>query len=242
MDVAAGNGYLQYPVGGGFRFFETGTASPAGVTFDNALTRSSTVTVPLAVWFRSLTTTIGTAGVKPDVLGLRAIDAASNLSNPEIVNLPPLNIANGSTISGTSTTNGITSQVLTISPNPNCAGGTTTANPGTATLTYTVQALNQTTATPFSQVCFYFRSPTGAQGGASGVGGAATGDLIQIGCTTAVLTTTPNATDKFFTYSTTWTPPVALGGTAPQVYAVGITSATDAIISAPVVLTINVLP
>jgi predicted small lipoprotein YifL len=239
MDVAAGNGYLQYPVG--FRFFEAGTASPAGVTFDNALTRSSTVTVPLAVWFRSLTTTIGTAGVKPDVLGLRAIDAASNLSNPEIVNLPPLNIANGTTISGTGA-NGITSQVLTASPTTIWAGGTAAPTPGTTTLTYTVQALTQQTGTPFSQACFYYRAPTGAQGGASGPGGAATGDLVQIGCTSTVLTTTPNATDKFFTYTTTWTPPLALGGTAPQVFAVGVTSATDAIISAPVVVTINVLP
>jgi hypothetical protein len=243
MDVAAGNGYLRYAVGGAiYRFFEAGTAAPVGATFDNALTRSSTITVPLATWFRSLTGALGTAGVKPDSLGLRALDAATNLSLPELVALPPLNIADGSTISNTSATNGVTNITIAAAPNPIWAGGTTTTNPGTTTLTATVRAISLTSTTPFSQYCFYYANPNGTQGGAAGVNNASLGNLVQIGCTSAVATT-GDGTVKDFVYTQTFTPAVALGGNALLIYAVGVTSNTDAIITAmPGSLQVNVLP
>ena len=95
------------------------------------------------------------------------------------------------------------------------------------------------TGNPLSQVCFYWLATTTNQFGS----GAAAGDLVKIGCTGGVGTVGVGPTRRFF-YSFTNTFPAAFGPTPVSfsVYAVGNTSALDAIISAPVTVTINTPP
>jgi len=247
MDVAAGNGYLNYPVAGSlttnYKIFEGGSATPVGVAFDNVLTRSSTASTTLTPFYRSLSNTLGAVvGTKPDVAGIRAIDAAGNLSLSQVVSLPPTNIATGTAFSNTSTVNGITSWAITaMTPNP--VDSLANGNPKTVTITATAQALNLTTASPFGAggtVCFYVASPTGAEGGLAGTNGSATGELIQIGsCQSTEVTTIDGSGNRFLGYTTTWNPPKAFKGLAVNVYAIGNNAAGDGLITAASVLTIN---
>jgi hypothetical protein len=239
MDIAAGNGFLNYPAL--VKFFETGTASPVGTAFDNALTRSSTISTGLTVFYRSLAaaaggTVPGTVGALPDVLGVRAIDVAGNLSVNQPVSLPAANIGTPVAISNTSTTNGITKFAIdSVKPNPVDA---------TKSVTFFVSAtaFSPTAGNPLSQVCFYFASPGGAEGGAADASGAAAGELIKIGCTSAGATTGDGVTTRFFQYSFAWTPPARFYGSSATIRAVGNTSALDALITDAVVVNVNALP
>ena len=230
MDVKAGNGYLQYAAG---KFLETGTASPTGVTFDNALTRSASITVDLTqTFFRSLTTAAGTAGTPPTTIGIRALDAAGNLSAAQPVAIPSANVAAGATIPNTGGT-GITAFTLTI--DSAAVAATHTVNLKT-TLT-PADAVNG--GSPFAQVCYYYAAPTGAEGGFGGTSGANTGDLVKIGCTSSLVVTNGPRT---LSYTMPWTVPAGLASTSLTIYAVGVTSATDALISSGVALTVNAVP
>jgi hypothetical protein len=230
MDVAAGNGTLQFP--SGVKILQAGSASPTGVVFDNALVRSSSITVTLANFYRSLTTAPGTGGALPNNVNIRAIDAAGNLALGNLVALPPANVGTPSTISNTGST-GITAFVFT-------------ADSATVAATHTIMMTSTSTpadavngGTPFQQVCFYFASPTGTEGGAAGVGGGATGELIKIGCSSAVQVT---QSPRTLVYQLPWTVPAGLASTAFNLFAIGNTSGLDAIISAPVGLTVGPVP
>lgn len=223
MDVAAGNGNIDYP--GLFQFFETGSASPAGVTFDNALTRSSTISIALGTFYRSLSNTLGAAGPNPDFLNTRAIDAAGNLSASNAVALPAANIGTPAAISNTSATNGITAFSI---------DSLNHAAPDTAgkTITFSVNAtaFSATSGNPLTQVCLFYQA-TAAN---ASISGAAVGELVKIGCSSAAATTSnPAGTVRFFFYSIPWATTSAFAGTGPvNVYAVGNTANFDAIISA----------
>lgn len=240
MDVAAGNGYLNYP-GVAVRIFEGGSSSPAGVTFDNVLTRTSTSSTIMTPFYRSLGNALNAIGGKPDIAGIRAIDAAGNLSVAQQVSLPPTNITAPSSapFTNTSTVNGITSWGITaMTPNP--VDSLANGNPKPVTLTATAQALNLTTASPFTSVCFYIASPTGTEGGVAGTNGSAAGELIQVGsCIGQEVTTIDGGGNRFLSYTTTWNPPKAFKGLNITVYAIGGNATADGLISAPAVLTIN---
>jgi hypothetical protein len=231
MDVAAGNGYLEFTTPA-VKFIQSGTASPTGVTFDNALTRSAAITVTLSNFYRSMTAAAGTAGTKPINAGIRAVDAANNLSTAQIVALPAANIAAGTTIPNSGAT-GITAFTTTID-------SAAVAATHTVVLTSTSTPADPVNGgTPFAQVCFYFASPTGAEGNAAGFGGGATGELIKIGCTGTVSVT---QSPRLLKYSIPWTLPAALASTSVNVFAVGNNSGGDALISSGVALTVNPVP
>jgi hypothetical protein len=240
MDIAAGNGFLAY---GGVHFFETGTASPTGALFDNALVRTSNISVTLSTFYKSLQAAVGgnvpgTAGVLPSTVGMRAIDAAGNLSTNTPVDLTGVaaNIGTATAISNNSTTNGITTfKIDSIVKNP--------ADAATAVQIFVDEtAFSSTSGNPFTQVCFYYASPSGAEGGAAGPSGAAAGELIKIGCATNAATTGVTPPTRFFQYTFTWTPPSIFYGSSVTIYAVGNTASNDALISDPVVLNVNALP
>jgi hypothetical protein len=244
MDVAAGNGYLDYPTSAGlsaqYHVFEGGTASPVGATFDNVLTRSSTASTVLTPFYRSLGNVLNTTGPKPDVAGIRAIDAAGNLALAQVVALPPTNITAPSSapFTNTSLVNGIQSWAVTAVA-PLVAGvvdSSANGNPVPVTITATAQALNLTTASPFSgggSVCFYVASPTGTEGGVAGLGGSATGELIQIGsCVGTEVTTIDGSGNRFLSYSTTWAAPKAFKTSTATVYAIGNNPSGDGFITA----------
>lgn len=231
MDVAAGNGKLVYTPA---TFFETGTATPTGVTFDNALTRSAATTVTLNTFYRGLTTAAGTAGSSPSTAGIRAIDAAGNLSAAQSVALPASNLSAPGTIPNTGAT-GITAFTLTID---SAAVAATHKVVLTSTLT-PADLVNG--GSPFNQVCFFYAEPSGAENNAAGPDGAATGELIKIGCTSA-LTTVVVGGNRSLVYSFTWTVPAALASTSLNIFMVGNNANLDALISSATALTVNAVP
>jgi len=237
MDVAAGNGFLSYPTSAGlstaFKFVESGTATPTGVTFDNTLVRSSAITLTLNTFYRTLENVLGTIGSAPTVAGVRALDAAGNVSTNQPVALPASNIAAGTAFSNTSTANGITSWAVTANP---AAVDSLKAT----VLTATAQAFNTTSASPFNQVCFYYQAPTGTENGTAGPGGSVAGELVLIGCSTAETTTLVSG-NRFLNYSVSWTPPLSFGNAGnANVFAVGSNGVgQDGLITAPLVVSVN---
>ena len=178
-----------------------------GVAFDNALTRSSKVTVTLATtFFRSLAPATG--GVVPGTVGARADHGrypchrrsgqpfdlvAGYRSDPASLGTPVA-------ISNTSTTNGITNFAIDSAvKNPVAAGAATT-------FFVNAKAFSATSGNPLQTVCFYFAAPNGAEGDAADASGAAAGELVKIGCTSTAPTNGvfPN---RIFMYSFSWSPP-----------------------------------
>ncbi len=238
MDFASVNAVLTYPGLPNPSVQISGTSSAAGVAFDNVLTRASTATVTLANFFRQLGTMDAAGAVagetKPSSIGIRGVDAANNLSAPDVAAFPATNITTGVSLAGTTLGFTITSNAATLSNGTNNTG----TPPRSATLTATVNALNANAGTPFAQVCFYISNPTGAQNGlADKVSQGAAGELFQLGCT-ATTTTILNGTQKQI-LSTMSFDPNALYGTAGNLtlWAIGVTAAGDAsITAAPVVI------
>jgi hypothetical protein len=248
MDFASAQAFLHYgpvglPAGLTGRIIFPATSTAAGVAFDNTLSRTSNLTATLgSQFYRSLNTiaagAIANPIVKPDTVGIRGTDAANNLSAPNAAALPAANIANGTTLAvGTDLTDfTISSDAATIN-----VGGTGT--PKSATLSAVVTATGPTAGTPFNSVCFYIEVPagTGAENGqASKALGAAAGDLVLLNCTPTTITTGP--TPKLITSTFTWTPSAAfapVGGQAYNLYAVGVTTNGDAILTTATAITVN---
>jgi hypothetical protein len=234
MDVKSGSGSLVF-ASPAFQFAEGGTASPAGAAFDNVLTQQSTVGTTLSVFYKSLTNAVGTTAAKPTSVNINVVDVAGNQGTPMSTPLPDANIAALPTNLFNAGPNAITAFAID-STKP--AGPTDVAG---KPFTFYVNATpaSDLTGNPLSQVCFYWLATTTNQFGS----GAAAGDLVKIGCTGGVGTVGVGPTRRFF-YSFTNTFPAAFGPTPVSfsVYAVGNTSALDAIISAPVTVTINTPP
>lgn len=248
MDFASAQAFLHYapaglPAGLTGRIIFPATSTAAGVAFDNTLTRSSNITATLgSQFYRSLNTiaagAIANPIVKPDQIGIRGLDAANNLSAPNTAALPAANIANGTTLAiGTDLTDfTVASDAAAIN-----VGGTGT--PKSANLTAVVTATGPTAGTPFNSVCFYIEVPTGTgaeNGQASKALGAAAGDLVLLNCTPTTITTGP--TPKLITSSFTWTPTAtfaAVGGQAYRIFAVGVTTNGDALLTTPTTVTVN---
>jgi hypothetical protein len=221
MDVNAGAGSLQYP---GFAFFEPGTSSSAGVAFDNVLTRSGTISVALSTFFKGLTPTINTTGSVPTGLNVRAVDAANNVSANTTVAFPAANLGTPGTISN-SGSNGITNAAAFAVPAADTAGQT-------VALSDSLTAVSPTSGSPFGaggQVCFYYAAPTGTPGGTGGPAGVVAGELVKIGCTASPVTV--GTAPRLIAYAISWTIPAAFKGQTLPIYAVGITSGNDALIT-----------
>jgi len=239
MDVAAGNGSLQYTTLG-VKFAEAGTGSPTGVTFDNALTRSSTITVTLNPFYRSLTNAFNTVGEKPEQLVVRALDAAGNLSlgsgvGAQVVALPAANITTGTAFSNSDPSTGISAWTIAANPNPVDSLKTTT-------ITASATAVSATSGSPFTQVCFYEQSTQGAEGGVAGPGGSVSGELFLLSCTGAETTTGVFnvGTGRLLNYSISFTAPVITGGGTITIFAIGNNAGGDGLVTAtPLTLTVN---
>jgi hypothetical protein len=236
MDVKAGYGSLVY-LAPGFRFAESGTASPAGVAFDNVLTQQSTVGATITTFYRSLTTAVGTLGTLPDSLNINVVDAAGNLStSPLQQSLPAVNI--GAAASINTATNIITSIAIdSTKPSP-------ATDISGKPFTFYVNGVPASDAAgnPIQQVCFFWKPTSTNQFGS----GAAANDLVKIGCTPGEGTVGTGTTRRFF-YKFTWTPPASFAPTplSFQVFAVANTSTLDAVVVAPttgVTVTVNTPP
>jgi hypothetical protein len=254
MDLASATGFLSYPISlspaiptSRLRIAYAGPITPsAGVAFDNVLTRSGNVTITLSNFLRALWT-IDNAGVisagngtKPDSVGLRASDAAGNLSPPNEAFLP------GASISGPSSppftnTGSLTGMTITVD-NAIVSNGTTGtgAYPRAATFTANVTAPSPTSTTPLDQVCFYLMTPTGAENGPGNkVTGTAATELTLLNCTPTFATIESGGV-RTFKYVSSLFDPDALYGTLGKlsVFAIGVTANGDGIMPQPAVITL----
>ena len=223
MDLAAGAGSLQYP---GYAFFEPGTSTANGVAFDNVLTRTGTISVSLSTFFNSISTAPGASpGAIASGLNVRAVDAANNVSTNTTVAFPSANLPTAGTISNSSTSNGITNAAAYAVPAADTVGQT-------VTLSDSLTAFSATTSSPFTQVCFYYAWPvsTNVPGGTGGPNGIVQGELLKIGCTSG-LSTSGTFPARMLAYSMTWSVPAILAGQTVNIFAVGVTSASDALIT-----------
>ena len=253
MDVAAGNGRLNYTTAA-LNFLEGGSANPAGVAFDNTLTRAAAINVTLGTFYQSLATINGatlSAGEKPENLFLRAIDAANNLSAAQVLALPPGNIAGtGATpyTVGNTNTNSLQGFVVTASTSPASGpppvvsvNGTTANTARSASLQAQVTAATLQSNTPFTSVCFYYQNLTGAEGGLANLqNGGAAGDLALIGCTTTPPADVTGPTGRTFTYTMSWTPGSKMTAGVHNVFAVGVDANTNGMVTVPT--TVSLVP
>ncbi len=242
MDLLTSNGILHYPIALGtpsIRIVEPSTLSAGGVAFDNTLTRSATATTTLAQFYRSLGTINGTtfsAIVAPDSVGIRAVDAAGNLSTPDEAAIPAANVSAGTAFSATNLAG-----AFTLAASPTTLSNGTGTGATSTTLTATVNAVSLTSNTPFTQMCFYVVTPAG--GAENGLGHpatrTATNDYVLIGCTNVVVTT-DNAGTRTFTYTMAFNPDAAYGtaGTL-NVVAIGASANTDGLAAQPAAITLQ---
>src|SRR6185437_5530418 len=242
MDLGSANAFLSYnEPSGRVRIPQSAALATTGVAFDNTLTRSSALTATVSQFYRGLGTvdaagTTLTAGVKPDSIGIRAIDVANNLSSPQEVALPGANISTPGTF-----TIGTDFAVFQFIPSATTVANGTSTAAHSITLTGSVQAVNLTQTAPFSNMCFYYQALTGAENGAaSKVNGQATGENVLIGCTSTPPAETVTGGVRTFTYSMTWDPPAGLGtsGTV-NVLAIGNNSSSDAVMTPATAITLT---
>jgi hypothetical protein len=247
MDLASANGFLTYPVAIAAqtnpvtKLSTAGTLSATGTAFDNVLTRSATATFTPAQFYRSLSTISGgviQAGPsKPTFAGVRAVDAANNLSTPDSASLPAANISGTPTqafVVGTALSDFFIGADNTTLSNGSGSGFRAT------NLTATVIAPNATATTPFTQVCFYIITPSGTQGGqANTVTGTAAGELTLLGCQTGASTTVVGG-NRAFQYTMSFDPAAGYGTSGNlQFVAIGSNANTDALATqAPATVTL----
>ena len=234
MDLASAQGVLHYPLStGAVNIVAPATLSATGVAFDNTLTRAATASFTLSAqqFYRSLGGITGGAitavQVKPDLVGIRALDAANNLSAQNQASLPAANIANSTAF----TVPGSMQDFRVVSDQASVSNGTGTT-PRSTTLHGIVTAASLTSSTPFSSVCFYIQSPTGAENGqADPVTHNAAGDLSLLGCT-STLVTTDVAGVRSFDYAMSFDPDAAFGTSGSlNIVAIGVSSAGDALLT-----------
>jgi hypothetical protein len=213
MNIAGGNIRLQYAaqvqytpptsagpvVNGNVALFFPATASAVGVALSQKSVKSATLSGNLTQWYRTMypmndagipgNGTIG-AGGKPVQVGIRAVDAANNLSEEDLAAVP------GGNVSGTGATPYATA-ATSVTPNitdffisapvgcPACVPslpavngfsapvfggnnlatvsvtGATAGFPTSTTITASAMVPSNATASPFADVCFYYQSGSG---------------------------------------------------------------------------------
>ncbi len=238
--------YAAAPAGGPVANLPIRANGPAlGVAFDNTLTTSSSFSVAVPFFIRSVATTTagnapqnnGGAGL-PATIAVRAYDAASNASAPGVAAINPANVPQLNRVDFTIAPAGanplatmisfqVSNAVANISncPAAGCAGNVAPVNATSVTLTATSTGNEGATfqfINPFTQVQFYYFDTV-------------TNEYILIGTAVApVVTDNAAITVRTFTWTlpTAFDPPAALGTGALQILAVGVSSSGDGLASA----------
>ena len=238
--------YAAAPAGGPVANLPIRANGPAlGVAFDNTLTTSSSFSVAVPFFIRSVATTTagnapqnnGGAGL-PATIAVRAYDAASNASAPGVAAINPANVPQLNRVDFTIAPAGanplatmisfqVSNAVANISncPAAGCAGNVAPVNPTSVTLTATSTGNEGATfqfINPFTQVQFYYFDTV-------------TNEYILIGTAVApVVTDNAAITVRTFTWTlgTAFDPPAALGVGALRILAVGVSSSGDGLASA----------
>jgi len=238
--------YAAAPAGGPVANLPIRANGPAlGVAFDNTLTISSSFSVAVPFFIRSVATTTagnapqnnGGAGL-PATIAVRAYDAASNASAPGVAAINPANVPQLNRVDFTIAPAGANPLATMISfqvsnaaanisncPAAGCAGNVAPVNPTSVTLTATSTGNEGPTfqfINPFTQVQFYYFDTV-------------TNEYILIGTAVApVVTDNAAITVRTFTWTlgTAFDPPAALGVGALRILAVGVSSSGDGLASA----------
>ena len=238
--------YAAAPAGGPVANLPIRANGPAlGVAFDNTLTISSSFSVAVPFFIRSVATTTagnapqnnGGAGL-PATIAVRAYDAASNASAPGVAAINPANVPQLNRVDFTIAPVGANPLATMISfqvsnaaanisncPAAGCAGNVAPVNPTSVTLTATSTGNEGPTfqfINPFTQVQFYYFDTV-------------TNEYILIGTAVApVVTDNAAITVRTFTWTlgTAFDPPAALGTGALRILAVGVSSSGDGLASA----------
>ncbi|MEP6621649.1 MAG: Ig-like domain-containing protein [bacterium] len=206
----------------------------AGQTYGTKFTAAGVVTttpvaatVPFFIQQLQATTAGGTPVAltaadsgEAQVVNVRAVDAAKNVSALSSANIPNINISSAAGFLGTTD--------FTTFQEVNTAGAISNpANPaagGVATLSATA-VLNaagaQNAVVPFSQVCFFYQQ---SAAGAAADPTIPLGSYVQVGCVSAPSLTDVAGISRTWTYQLTgFNPPAALGTAgAINIVAVGI--------------------
>jgi Big-like domain-containing protein len=230
VDLVKVNYSLTYPA-----IVIRSPAPDIGVAFDNTLTTSSSFSLTVPSFIRSVAVTNGTnqpqaGGTAPTQIAVRVIDAAGNPSNPGVAPIAAANVpltsltnfsalqSNGATFSTFAVTNAATN--ISNGPTTPAANPTTVALVAQATGNEQVGPPAFQFLNPFTQVQFYYQDPVSTE-------------WLFIGSTTApVVTDNPAATVRTFTWTFSgWDPPASLPLGAVNVVALGVNAAGDALLS-----------
>jgi hypothetical protein len=230
VDLVKVNYTLTYPA------IAIRTPAPdIGVAFDNTLTTTSSFSLTVPSFIRTVAVTNGTnqpqgGGAVPTQIAVRVIDAAGNPSAPGVAPIASANVpvgnltnysalqSNGATFSTFAVTNAATN--ISNGPTTPAANPTTVALVAQATGNETVGPPAFQFLNPFTQVQFYYQDPVSTE-------------WIFIGSTTApVVTDNAAATVRTFTWTFSgWDPPASLPLGAVNVVAIGVNTLGDALLS-----------
>ncbi len=206
---------------------------PGAAAFDNVLTTSSSFSVTVPNFIRSLADTNGTdgpqapvAGSLPASLTVRAYDAAGNPSAPVVQPISPVNVPQANPVFSYVTPQPSTAAMVSFKVTNAAAnisnGPATAVNATTVTLTAQLVGSEGTTfqyINPFAVVQFYYFDTV-------------TGEWLFIGSTSAsTVTDNPGLTQRTFTFSfANWDPPASLGNVnTVKIIAIGTNTAGDAL-------------
>jgi hypothetical protein len=207
-----------------------GANQQVGTPFDATLTTSlPNLTASFANFYRTLSTDPTVPGVKPTAVTVRATDAAGNVSaaGTGTTPIPPQNVGGPQPAGFTFAQTSIGVQGFAVT------GPTTACTSGAAcTITVTLVGPSGTFVNPFAGLNIYFQDP-------------ATNELVLL--TPSPLASgaqTDNGVNRFYTYTfSTSALPAVTAATAFNVFAIGFTSAGDALrTAAPFAVTQNPPP
>ena len=216
LDVISANSSLLYP---GVASIRNPTDVALNTPFDGTPNTRADFNVVFNNFMRSLAPDINTAGVRPNQVTIRAVDAAGN-SNGEIDFIPSDRIPSTGPAFSTQGVQAFTTATSGANVcNPTSSTACTT--PESRTLSANVTGASGVFQSPFARVDFWY------------VG--AGGELIFIGSSTSA-SAVDNGTNRVYTYGgVAFNPPSSfVAGNAITVYAIGVSAAGDGVMATPV--------
>lgn len=225
IDLYMATASLRYGTLATIRSAQQQIGTPFDATFTTSLTNQ---TVNFANFYRSLTASPAAAGVKPDQLGVRVWDAATNMSAINARAIDPQDVQSSTFTFGGAGTQLQSFQIVTAvsagETSPTCVEG--------VACTVTVRAMGPsgTFENPFAAggVNLYMQDPV-------------TAELVLLSLTpNNAGAQTDNGVNRFYTYTfNVTTPSFAVNPAAWTLFAIGFNGSGDAILSAP--LPVNVI-
>lgn len=242
MDLVRSDAILSYPAG---NLYYSNTL--AGVAFDNVLTNSQTYSFSIPNFITSLQTTVAnappalavaadTTNTRPTALQVTSVDEATNVSNITNAAFGASTFSGATAFQATAAfkTWTVASSQATVSDCPTAGCASADKSPANKTATTLTGVATGTTGIfniPFSSVTFYYQTAGGAWYPIGTVSAPAAAD---------------DGTNRTWTYTLSFTPPKSTpqgasltGGAVINIVAIGQDAAGNALMSAPVAVTLT---